>query len=71
MSQLGSKADLTARKSDFRSTLESRHGKRRSRLPQTSYTDDLDLFYQPVQPPDGSELARYPDFRPTATDDDW
>jgi hypothetical protein len=32
----------------------------------------FDLFYhQSVQPPDGIELARYPDFQPTATDDDW
>jgi hypothetical protein len=32
----------------------------------------FDLFYhQLVQPPDGIELARYPDFRPTATDDEW
>jgi hypothetical protein len=31
----------------------------------------FDLFYhQSVQPPDGIELARYPHFGPTATDDE-
>ena len=32
----------------------------------------FDLFYhQSMQPPDRIELARYPDFPPTATDDDY
>ncbi|MFY9956602.1 hypothetical protein [Bradyrhizobium sp.] len=45
------------------------------RYPWGRQTDLLMIFglfyHQSMQLPGGIELARYPDFRPTATDDDW